>query len=116
MTPEEEVRQKTILVLSQLLKYPINRMAIERQLKYNGRLKRFDLMVVDDRGDPFILIECKAPNIKLDQKVFDQLSVYNHIYKAPYLLITNGERPIAAKVDLSTGKYDFITSIPPFLS
>lgn len=112
-TPEEEVRQRTILILNNLLHYPVSRMAVERKLVYNGREKRFDLMVTDETGNPFILVECKAPHIPLNREVFDQIAVYNHIYRVPYLIVTNGKETHAMKVIPENGKYHFINTIPP---
>ncbi len=114
LTPEEEVRQRTILVLNDMLNYPINRMAVERKLVYNGQEKRFDLLVTDDFGNPYILIECKAPHIPVNEKVFEQIAVYNHVYKAPYLIVTNGISTQAVLVDIKNGKYHFINDVPSF--
>jgi len=115
-TPEEEVRQWLILYLCNSLSYPPKRIGVERQLNYNRRKKRFDLLVFDDFGKPLMLIETKRPNQKLNQKALDQISVYNHIFRVPYLCLFNGLDLICCKVDELTKSYNFISALPHYES
>jgi hypothetical protein len=90
LTPEEWVRQHFINYLINTLNYPKGLINVEGGLNYHSRMKRTDIIVFDNLGSPFILIECKAPNIPLDNEVVFQASVYNNIIKAPYVALTNG--------------------------
>jgi len=88
-TPEEWVRQHLICWLIQEKNYPAALIAIESGLKINQLQRRSDVMIYQNNV-PFILAECKAPQVKITQEVFDQLFRYNLVIKAPYLLVTNG--------------------------
>jgi hypothetical protein len=96
-TPEEWVRQNLIKFLIRDFNYPQNLIALEKGLVLAGREYRFDALVYDKSFNPMVIIECKAPSIKLTQKVFDQIWHYNYEISAPYFLITNG-------IDLFMGK------------
>jgi predicted type IV restriction endonuclease len=37
-----------------------------------------------------MLVECKSPTIKLTQRAFNQIAVYNMSVGAKYLAVTNG--------------------------
>ena len=80
-------------------------MAVEKGLDYNGRKKRFDILVYDKNLQPFLMVECKAPQIKMEQSVLEQIAVYNSILKVPYLLISNGISHFLFKLD--GGNYIF---------
>ena len=56
--------------------------------------KRFDIIAHDNYGKPNLLVECKAPNIIINQKSFDQIIGYNKVIDAKYLMLTNGIRHI----------------------
>ena len=89
LTPEEWVRQAFIDYLEKQ-GYPLSLMQIERTIAYPHRKKRPDIVLYDREGQPFLLIECKAAHIPLDDKVLAQAQTYNWVMKAPYLAITNG--------------------------
>lgn len=114
-TPEEEVRQFTLYTLCTDKGYPANAIAVERQITYLKRKKRFDAMVYLD-GQPIALIECKAAHIPLKQAVFNQVCEYNFVLRVPYLMITNGHSSICARVNHVTKKYEFIHSLPDYNS
>lgn len=97
LTPEEWVRQHFIHFLINHHQYPKSLINCEQGLTYNGRSKRSDILVYDKNTKPFLLIECKAPEIKLNQNVVSQISIYNAKINAPYLLITNGLKTICWK-------------------
>lgn len=90
LTPEEWVRQHLIHYLVKDHHYPASSLAIEKELKLNDTKKRFDLVVFDRQLNPFLVVECKAPYIELNQEVIAQAQRYNLILKAPYLMISNG--------------------------
>lgn len=90
ITPEEWVRQHLLHWLMNEHAYPRTLIKIEGGLRYNKLAKRSDLIVYDHSGQPFLLVECKAPHIPLSEAVFAQAARYNAIIKARYLLISNG--------------------------
>ena len=89
-TPEEWVRQHFIHYLITHLKYPRSLFRIEGSLAYNRLQKRSDILIRDREGKPWMLIECKSPVIKLTQKAFNQIAVYNMTIGATFLAVTNG--------------------------
>lgn len=89
LTPEEWVRQGVIYHLAKN-SYPPNLMQIERGIAYPNRLKRPDILIYDRAGKPFLLIECKASYIELNENTLSQVLAYNWVVEAPYIAITNG--------------------------
>ncbi|MBI1306206.1 MAG: restriction endonuclease subunit R [Bacteroidetes bacterium] len=112
-TPEEEVRQYTLFRLTTQLNYPANSIAVERQIQYGSRVKRFDILVYAD-GKPFLLIECKAPHIELSDKTFAQAGEYNHVLKVPFIAITNGRQLICAAFDNVEKTHHFLPDFPAY--
>jgi hypothetical protein len=90
LTPEEWVRQHFINYLIQELKYPKSLFRIEGSISYNKLQKRSDILIYNRHGKPWMLIECKSPTIKLSQKAFNQVAVYNMTIGAEYIAVTNG--------------------------
>jgi hypothetical protein len=90
LTPEEWVRQHFINYLIQELKYPKSLFRIEGSISYNKLQKRSDILIYNRQGKPWMLIECKSPTIKLSQKAFNQVAVYNMTIGAEYVAVTNG--------------------------
>ncbi len=99
LTPEEWVRQHLLHFLLVDRSYPKGLIAVEKSLKVGTLDKRFDLLVYDREHHPILLAECKAPEIPLDQLVFDQAARYNRTLQVPYLLITNGLETKLCRVD-----------------
>ncbi|MBS1652800.1 MAG: type I restriction enzyme HsdR N-terminal domain-containing protein [Bacteroidetes bacterium] len=90
LTPEEFLRQHVVSWLLHQKKYPASLISLEKEIKFNNIKKRYDIVVYDRLLNPFIIIECKAPNVAIDISVLEQALRYNTIIKAPYLLISNG--------------------------
>lgn len=90
LTPEEWVRQHFIHFMINHLKYPRTLFRIEGALAYNTLQKRSDILVRNREGKAWMLVECKSPTIKLTQKAFNQIAVYNMTVGATYLAVTNG--------------------------
>ena len=86
LTPEEWVRQHVVQFLLDEKKYPKSLINVEKVLKVNGLRKRYDIVVFNPDGSIFILIECKAPEIKIAQTTFDQIARYNMTMKADFLM------------------------------
>jgi type I site-specific restriction-modification system R (restriction) subunit len=90
LTPEEWVRQHVLHYLVYTKSYPLNHIAIERGIELNGLKKRFDIAVFSSNAKPVMIIECKAPEELLNEKVFEQAARYNLSLKVNYLWVTNG--------------------------
>ena len=110
--PEELVRQLLIHYLVQEKNYNKNHLHVERGLKVNGQYKRSDIITYDKTMTPFLLVECKAPNIPLSQAVLDQIATYNLTYQVPYLLISNGMHSYCCQMDYENNSYTFLDEIP----
>ena len=110
LTAEEWVRQNIISFLHSDLRVPTSHIAVEKGFKVKGLSKRFDIVVFDKKGNIVILIECKSPKIKLNQKSIDQLVIYNLELKASYLMLSNGLKHIFIKYQ--NGNFEIIDNIP----
>ena len=114
LTPEEWVRQHFVHFLNDEKKYPISLIAIEKQLTINNRKKRTDILVFNKEGKHDIIVECKAPSIKITQDTFDQIARYNLKLKANYLIVTNGLSHFYCKMDFENETYVFLKEIPDY--
>ncbi|MDO9551829.1 type I restriction enzyme HsdR N-terminal domain-containing protein [Rhodonellum sp.] len=112
VTPEEWVRQHIILYLTQHHQYPKSLFALEKGIKYNSLNKRFDILVLDREGAPFLLIECKAPEVALTQKTVEQVCVYNKSVGARHIGISNGKVHLFFTYDLLSDRYIQTESLP----
>lgn len=91
-TPEEWVRRHVIGYLSSHCNLPEQRIVQEYPVPLNGQPQRADIVAVDDNGAPLLLVECKAPDIEIDQSVLDQAVRYNSVLQARWIILTNGKR------------------------
>lgn len=110
-TPEEWVRQHVIHYLIGE-GFPEGLIASEFNLSYNGREKRADLVVFDKERNPLMVVECKAPEVALTEKVLQQIAAYNHQLRVEYLMMTNGLKHIFCRVDQQTGRIDYMEVLP----
>ena len=90
LTEEEWVRQNFIQFLVQEMKYPVSLIALEKEIQLGELKKRFDILIYDKNHQPWMLIECKGPGIKLEDPVLQQVLRYNISVPVSYLIITNG--------------------------
>lgn len=90
LTPEEWVRQNFIQYLLLVKNYPPSYIAVERRMKLGELNKRFDLLVFDKAAQPWMLVECKSMEEKLDSRVLWQVLRYNMATPVRYIIITNG--------------------------
>jgi hypothetical protein len=116
LTPEEWVRQHVVQFLLEDKKYPKSLINVEKVLKVNGLRKRYDVVVFNPDGSIYILIECKAPEIKIAQTTFDQIARYNMTMDAQYLMVTNGLNHYFCQMDYENEKYEFLRALPDFNS
>lgn len=115
LTPEEWVRQNVIQFLLVEKKYPKSLINVEKVLIINDLRKRYDVVVFNPDGSIFILIECKAPEIKTAQATFDQIARYNMTLKAEFLMVTNGHNHYFCQMDFENEKYQFLKELPDYL-
>ncbi|HLP35845.1 type I restriction enzyme HsdR N-terminal domain-containing protein [Lacibacter sp.] len=90
LTPEEWVRQNLIQYMLQVKKYPAAFIGIEKEIALGELKKRFDLLVFDRNHQPWMMIECKAMDVELTDKVLEQIIRYNMSVPVSYLVISNG--------------------------
>jgi len=112
LAPEELVRQLVVEYLIQSKGYNKNKISIEQSITVNGLNKRCDILLYDHQFSPILLVECKAPAVKISQKAFEQIARYNMPLKVPYLLVTNGITSYCCSIDFEASSYDFLEEIP----
>lgn len=111
LQPEELVRQTCILWMIDQ-GFSRNRLQVEKLIKINGLTRRFDIVVYDKEVRPFILVECKAPDVRIDQSTFDQIASYQMALNAPYLMVSNGISNYLAQMNHEVQQYRFFNEIP----
>jgi len=114
LTPEEWVRQHFINYLLVELGYPRSKIRVESGVSYNNLPKRSDIVFYNDKLEPLVLIECKAASIKIDQKTFDQLGMYNKTLGAKYIVATNGIIHYVCFKSEESGSFEFLKELPAF--
>lgn len=114
LTPEEYVRQMFMHYMINYLSMPVTHISVEQAFTFeNGKPQRVDMVVYDRDTTPFILVECKAPTVKISQNTFDQASRYNTVIKAKYIIITNGLNHYCAKTE-DFINYQIIKEMPSY--
>jgi hypothetical protein len=114
ITPEEWVRQHFVQYLINQKKYPKTLIKLEGGLRLNGMAKRSDIVVFNASGEKILMVECKAPSVAINQKVFDQIARYNMTHKVPLLAVTNGLEHYYCRVDFEKHAYQFIEELPEY--
>ena len=96
--------------------YPPGLIGIEVMFKFHTLKKRVDILVHNRRGEPVLIVECKAPEIRIEENidVQDQIGVYNMEFKVPYVIITNGIVHYAFRYDATMNNYEYMMVIPLF--
>lgn len=112
LTPEEWVRQHIVQFLIREKLYPRSLIKIEGGLKLNTLQKRTDIIVYNNIGQKILLVECKAPSVKINQKAFDQIARYNTVHKIPLLFVSNGLEHYACAIDDEAKTYTFLKELP----
>ncbi|HEX7905339.1 MAG TPA: type I restriction enzyme HsdR N-terminal domain-containing protein [Chitinophagaceae bacterium] len=90
LTPEEWVRQNFVQYLIQVKRYPSALIALEKEISLGELKKRFDILVYDTNHQPWMMVECKAAAIDMNEAVLQQVLRYNISVPVKYILITNG--------------------------
>lgn len=112
LTPEEWVRQHVVHYLIYTRSFRKSYINVEKMFKINNIVKRYDVVVYNPDGSIYLLVECKKPDIKLSQTVFDQIARYNLQLNAKYLMVTNGLQHIYCRLDYGNQKYNFLAEVP----
>ena len=92
LTPEEWVRQHVIAWLVANKGVPALRITQEYPVNINRQHQRADVVVMNEKAKPHILVECKAPEVDIDSEVVMQTIRYNSIVQAQYIVLTNGRK------------------------
>ena len=114
LSPEEWVRQHLMHFLIHDKGFPASLMAIEKSVIVNSLQRRFDILVYSIEHKPLLLVECKAPEVKISQSTFDQAARYNLSLEADYFVLSNGLNTYCCKLDNHEGRYDFLEEIPSY--
>ena len=114
LTPEEWVRQHFVHFLIEQKGYPKGLLGNEIELRLGEKRLRCDSILYNKVAMPQMIIEYKAPTIKIQQKTFDQISVYNLLLKVDYLIVSNGLQHYCCKMDYLNQKYYFLEDIPDY--
>lgn len=114
LTPEEWVRQHFTHWLVEQMGYPKGRLGNEIALRIGDKTLRCDSILYDQQARPQMIIEYKAPAVRLQQRVFDQISAYNLLLHVDYLVVSNGLQHYCCRMDYENGRYRFLSGIPHF--
>jgi predicted type IV restriction endonuclease len=114
LTPEEWVRQHFVNYLTVFLGYPPGLIRIEASFRLHSMLRRADILVHDRAGEPVMIVECKAQQVKINQEVFDQVINYNFNYGVRYLVVTNGTEHFAGKINTEARTFELLDHIPDY--
>jgi len=114
LTPEEWVRQHFLNFLVTQKDYPASVIVVEASLTYNRLKKRSDILVYGPDGNPCLVVECKAPEVEITQKVFDQVAMYNMSLTVGFLVVTNGLQHYACLIDHKNKSFKFLKEVPGY--
>ena len=114
LNPEEWVRQNFIHYLNKEKKYPLGLMGVEQMVKYDSLKTRADIVIYNLEGKPNVIVECKAPEVKITQDTFNQIAKYNSQLKVKYLIVTNGMKHFCCQMDYENNKITFLEDVPTY--
>ena len=114
LTPEEWVRQHFVHYLVEHKGYPKGLLGNEIEIRIGSKHLRCDSILYNKVAQPQMIIEYKAPTIKIQQKTFDQISAYNLLPKVDYLIVSNGLQHYCCKMDYEHQNYLFLQDIPDY--
>ncbi len=114
LTPEEWVRQNFLQYLIQELSYPSGLLAVEMPITLNQLSRRCDIVSFNKEGKPLLIVECKAPQVKITQATFNQIATYNLKLQVDFLVVTNGLQHYCCHMNYKENSYQFLPEIPVF--
>lgn len=112
LTPEEWVRQHVIHYLIENKNISRSLLSVEKTLSLYEMTKRADIVIYSKEGHPEMIIECKAPEVRITSSVFEQAARYNLKLRVRYLLVTNGNESFCCEVDWENQKTKFLSELP----
>ncbi|MER3329582.1 MAG: type I restriction enzyme HsdR N-terminal domain-containing protein, partial [Candidatus Kapaibacterium sp.] len=92
--------------------YLKSRMQVEIGFKVNDKDYRLDIICHDGKGNPYLIVECKSPDVKLNQATLNQIGIYNIAQKTQFLLVTNGLEFLVFQTDYTSNKITQLDYIP----
>ena len=113
LTPEEHVRQMLLHLLIQKMNYPQSLIAIEKKIVVGKTFKRFDVVVYDRNHQPWMLMECKEPEVSITQTTFFQLLNYQQTINAHYWVLSNGHQTYCGDAS-DKNEVRWLSSLPAF--
>ena len=116
LTPEEWVRQHLIHFLIQEKQIPIGLIAAEMAIEINQLSRRCDVVVFGSDGKPRLIVECKAPEISLTEKTFNQIAQYNAALNVDLLMVTNGLQHIVCQIDRENTQLNYLEELPDLIT
>jgi hypothetical protein len=111
LTKEEWVRQNCVKFLINEKSFSSVLINIEKTIKINNLSKRYDIVIYKPDGSINLLVECKSPEIKINQKTFDQIAIYNMNLKSKLLMVTNGLKHYYCEINYEDKCYNFLKDI-----
>lgn len=114
LTPEEWVRQHFVHFLVEHKGYPKGLLANEVELRVSEKRLRCDSLLYDKQLQPRMIVEYKAPDVELTQRVFDQITTYNLLLHVDYLVVSNGLSHYCCRMDYTNRSYSFLPDIPDY--
>lgn len=114
LTPEEWVRQHFTHFLVEQKGYPKGLLCNEYELRIGEKKLRCDTLLYNKEMHPQMIVEYKAPEIEITQRVFDQITAYNMLLHVDYLIISNGLQHYCCRMDYANRRYDFLRDIPDY--
>ena len=113
LTPEEWVRQHFTHFLVEHRHYPAALLGNENTVQLNGVARRCDSVLYSrDGGRPRMIVEYKAPEVPVTQAVFTQISAYNSVLRADYLVVSNGWAHCGCRMHYERQKAEFLPERP----
>ena len=114
LTPEEWVRQHFIHYLNTEKNYPMGLMEVEKMVKYNTLKTSADIVLYTTEGKAKMIVECKAPKVKITQDAFNQIAKYNCQLKVEFLVVTNGMQHFCCQMDYEKNEITFLKEVPEY--
>ncbi len=113
LTPEEHVRQYILAHLIEILNYPSALIAVEKGIKVGTMSKRFDIVIYNREHQPWMLVECKAPEVTITEVTLHQLLSYQQTIQCSYWMLTNGHQTFCADAR-ATENIAWLLSLPAY--
>lgn len=114
LTPEEWVRQHIVHYLLTVKKVPVTLIGVEKGMKILGRSRRVDIVVFNNLGNPALLVECKAPTVKLNPTTLSQAAVYNYGFGTDFIMISNGIQHLYLQIDKKQRQLQWVKDLPQY--